>query len=87
MLHSVGDLRVEERSLPEPGPGDVLVAMRTVGICGSDVHYLTHGRIGSFVVTAPMALGHESAGVVEVIGPGVTSLKPGDRVALEPGIP
>ena len=87
VLHGIGDLRVEERPIPEPGPGDVLVGMRTVGICGSDVHYLTHGRIGSFIVEAPMVLGHESAGVVEAVGPGVTSLKPGDRVALEPGVP
>ena len=87
VLHGIGDLRVEERPIPEPVPGDVLVAMRSVGICGSDVHYLTHGRIGSFVVEAPMVLGHESAGVVAAVGPGVTTLKPGDRVALEPGIP
>ena len=87
VLHGVGDLRVEERPIPEPGPGDVLVAMRSVGICGSDVHYLTHGRIGSVVVGSSMILDHESAGVVEAVGPGVTSLAPGDRVALEPGIP
>jgi L-iditol 2-dehydrogenase len=87
VLHGIGDLRVEARPVPEPGPGDVLVAMRTVGICGSDVHYLAHGRIGSFVVEAPMVLGHESAGVVEVVGPAVTSLRPGDRVTLEPGVP
>jgi L-iditol 2-dehydrogenase len=87
VLYGVGDLRVEARPTPEPGPGEVLVAMRTVGICGSDVHYLTHGRIGNFVVRAPMVIGHESAGEVAAIGPGVTSLVPGDRVALEPGIP
>ena len=87
VLYGVGDLRVEARPVPEPAPGEVLVAMRTVGICGSDVHYLTHGRIGSFVVRAPMVIGHESAGEVAAVGPGVTSLKPGDRVALEPGVP
>jgi L-iditol 2-dehydrogenase len=86
-LHGINDLRVEERPIPEPGPGDVLVGMRSVGICGSDVHYLTHGRIGSFIVEAPMVIGHESAGVVESVGPGVTDLKPGDPVALEPGVP
>jgi L-iditol 2-dehydrogenase len=87
VLHGVGDLRVEERPTPEPGPGDVLVAIRSVGICGSDVHYLTHGRIGSFVVEAPMVLGHESSGLIEAVGEGVTTLQAGDRVALEPGVP
>src|SRR3954453_12961731 len=87
VLHGIGDLRVEELPIPVPGPGDVLVGMRSVGICGSDVHYLTHGRIGSFVVEAPMVIGHESSGGVEAVGPGVTSLKPDGRVALEPGIP
>ncbi|MGE3273449.1 MAG: NAD(P)-dependent alcohol dehydrogenase, partial [Chloroflexota bacterium] len=87
VLHGIGDLRIETRPVPEPGPGDVLVAMRTVGICGSDVHYLTHGRIGSFVVNAPMVIGHESAGEVVAVGAGVTDLVPGDHVALEPGVP
>lgn len=61
--------------------------MRATGICGSDVHYWTHGRIGHFVVEEPMVLGHESAGVIVSVGPDVTSLKVGDRVALEPGVP
>ena len=87
VLHGIGDLRIEERTAPTPRPGEVLVAMRTVGICGSDVHYLTHGRIGSFVVDAPMVIGHESAGEVVALGAGVTTLRPGDRVALEPGVP
>lgn len=87
VLYGVGDLRVEARPIPEPGYGEALIAVRSVGICGSDVHYLTHGRIGSFVVRAPMVIGHESAGEVAAVGPGVTSLKPGDRVALEPGVP
>lgn len=61
--------------------------MAKVGICGSDVHYWTHGRIGHFVVTGPMVIGHESSGVVVRCGRNVTSLKPGDRVAIEPGVP
>ncbi|CAE6360969.1 unnamed protein product [Rhizoctonia solani] len=64
---------------------EVLVEVKKTGICGSDVHYLTHGRIGDFVVNAPMVLGHESSGVVYKVGSKVKDLKPGDQVALEPG--
>lgn len=67
------------------GPDDVLVEVKKTGICGSDVHYLTHGRIGDFVVEKPMVLGHESAGIVFKVGSRVKHLKPGDRVAMEPG--
>lgn len=61
--------------------------MAAVGICGSDVHYLTHGRIGEFIVKEPMIIGHEAAGTVVTCGKDVTSLKVGDRVAIEPGVP
>jgi len=61
--------------------------MAAVGICGSDVSYLTKGYIGDFVVKAPMVIGHEAAGVVAKVGSKVTSLKVGDRVAVEPGVP
>ena len=87
VLASVGDLRIEDRPTPEPGPGEVLVGVRSVGICGSDVHYWEHGRIGDFVVESPLVLGHEAAGVVEALGAGVEDLAPGDRVAMEPGVP
>ncbi|WP_040818524.1 NAD(P)-dependent alcohol dehydrogenase [Litoreibacter arenae] len=69
------------------GPRDVRVKLHTVGICGSDVHYYTHGRIGPFVVNAPMILGHEASGTVIEVGAEVTTLKEGDRVCMEPGIP
>ncbi|WP_151718969.1 NAD(P)-dependent alcohol dehydrogenase [Gemmobacter serpentinus] len=69
------------------GPRDVRIKLHTVGICGSDVHYYTHGRIGPFVVNAPMILGHEASGTVIETGSEVTTLKPGDRVCMEPGIP
>lgn len=69
------------------GPTDVKIKIDTVGVCGSDVHYYTHGRIGSFVVDAPMVLGHEAAGTVVELGSEVVDLKPGDRVCMEPGVP
>ncbi|MCK5932438.1 D-xylulose reductase [Fulvimarina manganoxydans] len=69
------------------GPRDVRIKLHTVGICGSDVHYYTHGRIGPFVVEAPMILGHEASGTVIETGSEVTTLKEGDRVCMEPGIP
>ncbi|KAI1109744.1 GroES-like protein [Nemania sp. NC0429] len=79
----------EDRPLPplSPSDNDVLVAVNYTGICGSDVHYWQHGAIGHFVVKDPMVLGHESSGTVVRAGPGVTTLRPGDRVALEPGYP
>ena len=81
---SLRDIPLEEPAL---GPHDVRVALRTVGICGSDVHYYTHGGIGPFVVNAPMILGHEAAGVIAERGAEVLNLKIGDRVCMEPGIP
>ncbi len=82
-----GELRTEQRPVPAPGPGEVLVRITSVGVCGSDTHYFTHGRIGSFVVDSPLVLGHEPAGVVVALGPGVTDREAGQRVSLEPGIP
>lgn len=69
------------------GPRDVRIKVHTVGICGSDVHYYTHGKIGPFVVNAPMVLGHEASGTVVECGAEVTHLSVGDRVCMEPGIP
>jgi D-xylulose reductase len=81
-------LSMRDVALEEPiGPHDVRIAIRTVGICGSDVHYYTHGAIGDFVVRAPMILGHEASGVVLETGAAVTGLTVGDRVCMEPGIP
>jgi L-iditol 2-dehydrogenase len=87
VLHGIREIRLEERPVPEPGPREVLVDVRAVGVCGSDVHYYEHGRIGSFVVHEPLILGHETSGVVAAVGAEVTKHKSGERVALEPGIP
>jgi L-iditol 2-dehydrogenase len=87
VLYAPGDLRVEDRAIPEPGAREVLVEIAAVGVCGSDVHYYEHGRIGSFVVREPMVLGHESSGRVVALGPGTSKHAVGERVALEPGVP
>ncbi|XP_050403690.1 sorbitol dehydrogenase [Patella vulgata] len=87
IVYKKGDLRLEETEIKEPGIGQVQLRMCNVGICGSDVHFWTQGAIGDFVVKAPMIIGHEGAGVVNKLGPGVTNLNIGDRVAIEPGVP
>ncbi|CAZ81257.1 unnamed protein product [Tuber melanosporum] len=88
VLRSIKDVTFEDRPVPKiQNPTDVLIRVNVTGICGSDVHYWQHGHIGDFIVEAPMVLGHESAGTVVETGPKVTSLKPNDRVALEPGVP
>ncbi|KWU46881.1 xylitol dehydrogenase [Rhodotorula sp. JG-1b] len=86
VLHGIDDVRFEERPVPVDCDDDAaIVAPKATGICGSDVHYLKHGRIGDFIVKDPMVLGHESAAVVVKVGKNVKNVKPGDRVALEPG--
>lgn len=88
VLERQHELKLRDIDLPQTvGPGEVRIKIHTVGICGSDVHYYTHGRIGPFVVEAPMVLGHEAAGTVSEKGEGVGHLKVGDRVCMEPGIP
>lgn len=88
VLERQRELSLRDIDLPvDPGPGEVKIRVHTVGICGSDVHYYTHGKIGPFVVREPMVLGHEASGTVVELGAGVTGLKAGDRVCMEPGIP
>ena len=81
------EIVLEERPVPEPGPREVLIEVSAVGVCGSDVHYYEHGRIGSHVVRAPLVLGHESAGRVVAVGDAVSKHAVGDRLTLEPGMP
>ncbi len=78
---------IKEMEIPEPGPDEILVKTKAVGICGSDVHYYVEGRIGPYIVNEPLILGHETSGEVARVGKNVTHLKEGDRVALEPGVP
>lgn len=88
VLEEKGRLSLREFDIPGTlGPRDVRIRTHTVGICGSDVHYYTHGKIGHFVVNEPMVLGHEASGTVIACGAEVSGLVPGDRVCMEPGIP
>lgn len=88
VLERQGALSLRDIDLPDRlGPDDVRIDIHTVGICGSDVHYYTHGKIGPFVVDAPMVLGHEASGTVAEVGARVRNLRVGDRVCMEPGIP
>lgn len=80
---AIRDIEIHE----ELGPLDVRIGIHTVGVCGSDVHFYTHGEIGPFVVKEPLVLGHEASGVILDVGRGVANLQKGDRVCMEPGIP
>jgi len=86
VLYGKGDLRIEERPVPGFGPDEVLVRVRSVGVCGSDVHYYVEGRIGSIEVSAPTVMGHEAAGEIVAVGSAVEGLAIGDAVAIEPSL-
>lgn len=77
----------EERDIPIPGPGELLIKLEYVGVCGSDLHFYSDGRLANWVPDGPLVLGHEPGGVVVEVGPGVEGFTVGDRVALEPGVP
>lgn len=83
-LHGARDLRLEPRAPRALGPHDVRLRLGAGGICGSDLHYWQHGRVGAFVIREPLVPGHEASGVVETVGAEVTRVKPGDRVAIDP---
>jgi L-idonate 5-dehydrogenase len=83
-IHGALDLRLAERPAEPLAPTQVRVAVKAVGICGSDLHYYRHGRVGDFVIRAPLTPGHEASGQVIEVGAQVSSVKPGDRVALNP---
>ena len=85
VMTDIGRVELTERPIPTPGPEEALIKVECVGICGSDLHYFETGRIGDYVVKPPFVLGHEAGGIVVETGRNVTGLKPGDRVALEPG--
>jgi len=85
VMNGIRDIGFTLRDIPTPTENEVLVRINHVGICGSDLHYFQDGRIGDHIVRPPFVLGHEAAGTVVETGSNVQNLKPGDRVALEPG--
>jgi len=87
LLHGKKDLRLEEIPDPVPGPGEVLVKVRSAGICGSDIHYYQHGRVGDYVPLNAFVPGHEFSGDVAQTGVNVSKIKVGIRVAVDPSQP
>lgn len=87
VAHGAKDLRLEDRPMPEAGPGEVLLRLVSGGICGSDLHYYNHGGFGAVRLKEPMILGHEVSAVVEALGPGVSDLAVGTLVAVSPSRP
>jgi len=86
-MTDIGKMDIKEISTPKPKSDEVLIELKAIGVCGSDVHYFSHGKIGNFIVKTPYVLGHEAAGIIVQIGNDVKNLKIGDRVTMEPGIP
>jgi L-idonate 5-dehydrogenase len=84
VIHGAHDLRLEPREVPTTQPKEVLIRLGAGGICGSDLHYFHDGRVADFRIRQPMILGHEVAGEVMACGTEVESVKPGDRVAVNP---
>ncbi|MGW5097772.1 L-idonate 5-dehydrogenase [Streptomyces nodosus] len=87
VIHGRGDLRVDELPVPEPGPGQAVVAVRYGGVCGSDLHYWRHGGVGDFRLREPMVLGHEVVGTVVSYGAGASGPAVGTAVAVHPATP
>jgi L-idonate 5-dehydrogenase len=83
-IHGALDLRVGPDPVPQPGPGQVRLSLGAGGICGSDLHYFKEGKVGAFVVREPLIPGHEASGIVDAIGEGVSRVKVGQKVAINP---
>jgi L-idonate 5-dehydrogenase len=87
VAHGPKDLRIEQRDVPTPKAGEVLIAIKRGGICGSDLHYFNHGGFGTVRLKEPMILGHEVSGEIAALGTGVDGLAVGDLVAVSPSRP
>ena len=87
VIHAARDLRIEDREVERPGPGQVQIRLATGGICGSDLHYYNHGGFGTVRLREPMILGHEVSGHITALGEGVSGLAVGQLVAVSPSRP
>ncbi|RFA07160.1 sorbitol dehydrogenase [Subtercola boreus] len=87
VLHGKEDMRLEERPVPTPGAGEVLLQIGSVGVCGSDKHMFFEGRASSDILRAPVVLGHEFGGTIVGVGEGIDPARLGVRVAVEPLVP
>jgi L-iditol 2-dehydrogenase len=87
LLSNIGTFEIRDIPLPKiTNDTDILIRTRMVGVCGSDIHYYTTGRIGSQIVEYPFIVGHEAGGIVEKVGVKVTRVKPGQRIAIDPAV-
>jgi len=87
IIDSKRNFHLENQPTPVPGPDEALIAIDSVGICGTDIHFYHEGHIGDIKLDKPHILGHESGGTIVKVGKNVTNVKPGDRVCLEPAVP
>lgn len=87
VIHSAKDLRIEERDISEPGPGQVKIKVAAGGICGSDLHYYNNGGFGTITLKEPMVPGHEFSGYVEQLGEAVHGFETGELVVISPSRP
>lgn len=85
VLEEPKKLVLNQLEIPEPGENEVLIRVKAVGLCGSDIHYYEHGKIGDFIVEKPIILGHEASGEIVKVGKNVVHLQKGQRVTIEPG--
>ena len=86
VLEEMKKISVQTIEVPMVAANEVLIRVHCIGVCGSDIHYYEHGRIGNYIVEKPIILGHELAGTIAQLGSEVTGFEIGDRVAVEPGV-
>ena len=85
-MEGIKNIKIRDMDIPKPKQGEVLIKVKSVGICGSDMHFYINGRIGHHIVELPFILGHEASGEIVETGKDIINLKVGDRITMEPGV-